>query len=131
MNKNSEKTDFSIIEGVMGMYDGLGMSDKYSSNHLSLVTDTPEILIVNGRGKSVSILAEIFGYLNFRKNNIKGVILNNISEGMYSFFKKAIEDELKIEVFGFLPSLKDVEFKSRHLGLITANEIEDIQIRIV
>ena len=130
LNKNSEKTDFSIIEGVMGMYDGLGMSDKYSSNHLSLVTDTPEILIVNGRGKSVSILAEIFGYLNFRKNNIKGVILNNISEGMYSFFKKAIEDELKIEVFGFLPSLKDVEFKSRHLGLITANEIEDIQIKI-
>lgn len=130
LNKNSELTDFSIIEGVMGMYDGLGMSDDYSSNHLSLVTDTPEILVVNGRGKSVSILAEISGYMNFRKNNIKGIILNNISEGMYSFFKKAIEEELKVEVFGFLPSLKEVEFKSRHLGLITANEIEDIQNKI-
>ena len=130
LNKNSEKSDFSIIEGVMGMYDGLGMSDEYSSNHLALVTETPEILIVNGRGKSISILAEISGYLNFKKNNIKGVILNNISEGMYSIFKKAIEEELKIEVFGFLPPLKDVEFKSRHLGLITANEIEDIQVKM-
>jgi len=128
--ENSRDTDFSIIEGVMGIYDGLSNKDECSSNHLSLVTDTPEILIVNTKGMSLSLVAQISGYLNFRKNNIKGVILNRANERMYPFFRQMIEKELKIKVYGYLPEIKDIAFESRHLGLVTAEEIEDLKLKL-
>jgi cobyrinic acid a,c-diamide synthase len=129
--ENSKNTDLSIIEGVMGMYDGLiSNSDTYSSNHLALVTNTPEILVVNTKGMSLSVVAQIFGYLNFKKNKISGIILNNTNEKMYPIFKKIIEDELNIKVFGYMRTINEAVIKSRHLGLITAEEIEDINIKL-
>ena len=66
--KNSADTDFSVIEGVMGMYDGLGFeSDSYSSNHLALATQTPELLIVNVKGMGLSLAAMLQGYRDFRQ----------------------------------------------------------------
>ena len=77
LSRGAEGTDFSVIEGVMGMYDGLGFDgDDFSANHISRETGTPQILVVNVRGKSVSLLAELSGYLNFRENRIKGIVLN-------------------------------------------------------
>ena len=128
--KNSEGADLSVIEGVMGMYDGLvANSDRYSSNHLALVTNTPQILVVNTRGMSFSLVAQIYGYLNFKKNNLSGVILNNTSEKMYLVYKM-IEDTLDIKVYGYMKTCDEAIIKSRHLGLITAGEIEDINQKL-
>lgn len=129
--KNGEDFDMAVIEGVMGMYDGLGFdSDDYSANHISRETQTPELLVVNARGKSISLLAEITGYLNFKMNNVQGVILNNCSPGMYPVYKKMIEETLDLKVYGYLPNLKEAEIGSRHLGLVTAEEIEDLKSKI-
>ncbi len=126
----NNRWEFAVIEGVMGLYDGVGTDSFASSNHLSVLTDTPVILVVNTKGKSQSVCAEIGGYLQFEKNNISAVILNNTSESMYPFYKKMIEEKLAIHVIGFMPNLPDAHFESRHLGLVTASEIADLKSKI-
>ncbi|MFV0498546.1 MAG: cobyrinate a,c-diamide synthase [Bacilli bacterium] len=126
----SEKKDIVIIEGAMGMYDGMGFSCKYSANEVALITKTPTILIVNPSGKGISICAQIKGFLEFRDNNINAIILNNVKVGMVDYYKRMIKKELDLDVVGFLPKLDEAEIGSRHLGLISANEIKDIQDRL-
>lgn len=129
--KNSQGMDISLVEGVMGFYDGLGMnSTNYSSNDLSNKTDTPVILVVNCKGMALSVAALIKGYLEFAENNIKGVILNGISLGMYPYYKELIENNNGIRVLGFMPNLPEASIESRHLGLVTAGEIEDLKDKI-
>lgn len=124
------ENDIAIIEGVMGLYDGLGQSSKYSANDVSQLTNTPIILVVNPKGKAISLCAEIKGFLEFQKNNIKGILLNNIKSSMYSFYKNMIETNLDTEVVGFIPTIENAMIESRYLGLITANEIKNIQKKI-
>ena len=131
LSKDAAGFDVAIIEGVMGMYDGLGFeTDDFSANHISRETQTPELLIVNVKGKSLSLLAEISGYLNFAENQVQGVILTNCAKGMYPVYRKMIEEKLNLKVYGFLPQLKEAEIGSRHLGLVTAQEIEDLKTKI-
>ena len=64
MKRGAEDTDISVVEGVMGYYDGLGGIDtKASAYDLAAVTKTPAVLIVDTRGMSLSALAEIKGFL--------------------------------------------------------------------
>ncbi len=129
--ENSKGTDIAVIEGVMGLYDGLKMDDDaFSSNHVSLLTDTPTILIVAPKGMGFSLLAEISGFLNFKRNNIKGIILNKVSDAMYKVFKEVIEKNFNIKVYGYMPVVNEAVFPSRHLGLVTAEEISDIKKRL-
>jgi cobyrinic acid a,c-diamide synthase len=77
--------DFAVIEGVMGYYDGLGgISTKASSYELSVQTETPVVLVVGGKGMSLSILAVIRGFLDlYPDQKIVGVILNRVSEAIF------------------------------------------------
>ncbi len=129
--RNAAGYDLSVIEGVMGMYDGLsGRTDECSSNHLAMVTQTPEILVMDAKGMSLSAAAIIKGFLDFKKNNIKGVILNNITSGTYLLLKGLIEEIAGIRVFGYLPPVKEALIESRHLGLVTAGEITNLQTKL-
>ncbi len=130
--KNSGKSDIAVIEGVMGYYDGLGGTSLQSSSyHLSSVTETPTILVVNSKGKSLSILAEIKGFLEYKKDsNIKGVILNNMSKMLYQSIKPIIESELNIKVLGYVPKDDKFSLESRHLGLVTADEVLGIEEKL-
>ena len=127
--KNAEGTDLAVMEGVMGYYDGLaGKSTDASSYDLAVKTGTPVILIVDCKGMSVSIAALIKGFLEFRQNHqIRGVILNRLAPMLYGDIKEIIEKELRIEVFGYLPVMKDCSLESRHLGLVTAKEIGNLK----
>ena len=129
--ENSKDCDISIVEGVMGFYDGLGMDTvDYSSNDLSNKTNTPVVLVVNAKGMAISILALIKGFLEFKDNLIKGVLLNGVSPMMYPKYKEIIEKNLNIKVLGFMPYLPEAAIESRHLGLVTADEIRDLQHKI-
>lgn len=128
LNKNS---DISIIEGVMGYYDGIATNTLYSSYHLAKVTNTPVVLVVNCKGMSCTVGAIINGMANFRdKSNINGVILNNTSEKMYPIYKEIIERETNVAVFGYMTSIPECNFESRHLGLITAQELENLDVKL-
>ncbi|MDR2956976.1 MAG: cobyrinate a,c-diamide synthase [Coriobacteriales bacterium] len=130
LQHNSASHGIAVIEGVMGLYDGEGTTSKASSNHLSLITDTPVLLVINPKGSALSICATIQGFLEFEKNNICGVIFNNVSAASFGFYKQMVEESLKIRVFGYLPAVPDVQLKSRHLGLLTVAEVADIEAKI-
>lgn len=122
----SADCDIAIIEGVMGFYDGIAYSSDASSYDISYQTDTPAVLIVDAKGKAATLKAIIYGMLNYKENNIKAVILNKIHKQSYEIYKDIIEKELNIKVAGYLPEIKDAKLNSRHLGLITAEEIKNI-----
>ena len=127
--KNAADRDVSIIEGVMGYYDGMGLtSERASSYEVAKLTHTPTVLVVNAKGVSLSIVPVIQGFLHFRGNSgIRGVILNQCTETSYPALKKAIEAQCSLRCFGFLPKTPEAELGSRHLGLITAGEVADLQ----
>lgn len=125
--------DFSIAEGVMGLYDGIDNGlDNGSSAHVSRILGLPVVLVVDGVGKSTSIGAQIMGYQNFDKRvNIIGVIINRVSsEKTYKILKEAIEKYCSVKCFGYIPNIDDVSIKDRHLGLVQADEIENLNKKI-
>jgi len=121
--------DIAVLEGVMGLYDGLaGSSDKASSYDLARVSETPIILVVDTRGMARSVIPLISGFLKYdKKHLIKGVILNKMSEMIFQQLKKEIEKELKIYVVGYVPMMKNIQIESRHLGLLLPQEIENLK----
>lgn len=125
--------NFSIAEGVMGLYDGIDNSlDNGSSAHISRILNLPVILIVDGTGRSTSIAAEIMGYQNFDKRvNIIGVIINKVSsEKTYEILKEAVEKYCRIKCFGYIPKMENISLSSRHLGLVEAYEVENLKEKI-
>jgi Cobyrinic acid a,c-diamide synthase len=121
--------DLAVIEGVMGLYDGVGQGQGASSNELSLGTRTPVVLVVAPRGQSLSLCAEIHGFLHFRPNRVQGIVLNNTSPRMASHFRGMIEDSLEIPVFGAMPPVS-AQLESRHLGLVTPEEAADLPAKL-
>ena len=121
--------DFAVLEGVMGLYDGLGgIYEQGSSYHLAKVTQTPIILVVDAKGMGKSVLALIAGFLQYDTQHlIKGVLLNRMSKGYYDIIKPLIEKELSVKVVGHFPEQKDIGLSSRHLGLVMPDELADIK----
>ncbi len=118
--------DFSVIEGVMGFYDG----GAGSTENVSKILDCGVILVVNGRGAVQSILAGIHGFLTWKENNIVGVILNGTSENVFLQIAPDIE-KMGVRAIGYLPKLpEDLTLESRHLGLVTAREIAGLSEKI-
>lgn len=130
--KSASKSDISVIEGVMGFYDGLGgISTDASSYDVARITKTPVIIVINAKGMSLSVNALLKGLMEYREDsNIKGVILNNVSEMYFKEMKPIIENELGIKAIGYVPKLVDCLIESRHLGLVTPGEILDLQQRV-
>lgn len=127
----SKGHDISIIEGVMGFYDGMGgNTSRNSSYEISERFDIPVVLVVNCKGISLSVVALIKGYLDFYPNNIKAVVLNQVSKTIYPTYKAMIEEQLKIKVLGFMPKEPKAMLESRHLGLVTAGELDDLQDKL-
>ncbi len=132
MIRGSQGCKIAVMEGVMGYYDGMSIdSDVGSSYHLARATSTPTVLIIGMRGASLSIAAMAEGFMRFRDDaNIKGVILNKCSKRMFETLSGVIERECGVKVLGYVPTDERFAVESRHLGLVTAGEIEDLKQRI-
>ena len=125
LSKGSRGKNIGIVEGVMGYFDGMGATSMEGSSYdISRVTMTPSILVINCKGMSRSVLPLAKGFCEYRKDNpIKGIILNNCSKMVIKDISDGILLETGVPVIGFLPALKDINFESRHLGLVMPNEI--------
>ncbi|MEG1848041.1 MAG: cobyrinate a,c-diamide synthase [Lachnospiraceae bacterium] len=125
--ERAKEVDLTILEGVMGYYDGMGgQSERASTYEVAKVTKTPVILIVDGKGASVSLAAMIKGMCEYRTDSgIKAVLLNRVSAGYYERLKGLIERECGIRVLGYLPELDEIRLSSRHLGLLPPDRIKD------
>lgn len=119
-----------IVEGVMGFYDGVsGDTDRASAAHLARATDTPAVLIVRPKGQSLSLAAELQGFRDFAPNTLAGVILNGVTAGLYPFYRK-IAEKAGLRVYGYLPPVPEASIPDRHLGLVTAGEIENLHQKL-
>jgi len=131
-NKHSQKKDISIVEGVMGLFDGMGHNAKGSTAELAKDLDLPVILVINCKGLYQSVLAIVKGFSELDdKLNIKGVFLNNVSsEPQYQFLKNLIEKNSHLKAIGYLPPDPEIALESRHLGLVQAEEVSDLDSKI-
>jgi cobyrinic acid a,c-diamide synthase len=131
--KSAAGKDLAVIEGVMGLYDGLGGDSQLASTaHVAGIIGAPVVLVVNGAGMSLSLAALIRGFRDFDPTvKLKGVIINNINQAAYfQHLKGIIETHTGIKALGYLPSLPEVTFPGRHLGLIPSGEISDLAAKI-
>lgn len=130
--QSAKTADFAVLEGVMGLYDGLGGTRREgSSYHLAQVTKTPVILLVDAHGMGKSLLALLRGFLDYDEDNlICGVLLNRISKAFYETIKPEIENALSLPVLGFLPRVEGASFESRHLGLVLPEELPELQRKL-
>lgn len=121
-----------ICEGAMGYFDGLGgITDEASAWQVADTLDLPVIAVIDAKGASLSIAAQILGLKSLRQpHHIVGVILNKCSKMLYQRLKPVLEAETGVKIIGCLPYVEGAEFSSRHLGLYTAGEISDINQRI-
>ncbi len=171
--RQAAKAEISVMEGVMGFYDGVaGITTEASSWELADVTDTPVMLVVNAKGMSLSVIPLIKGFLEFRpgangdaidsgkalsddgalsvvgeknfalkrnlledltvqfSSHIRGVILNQTSPSMYLELKREIERVLPVQVLGYVPRVEDCVIESRHLGLVTPDELDGFRKKL-
>ncbi|MCR5785235.1 MAG: cobyrinate a,c-diamide synthase [Eubacterium sp.] len=127
--RGSLGADISVIEGVMGIYDGSGANNEGSSYDVALKLSVPVILIFDCSGVGKTVVSMIKGILaDDTAGLIKGVVLNNITEHYYKVLKPLIEES--ITVVGYLPKMKDVGIESRHLGLDIFENKEEIKSKL-
>jgi cobyrinic acid a,c-diamide synthase len=121
--------ELAVIEGVMGLYDGLNATDRIASTaHVAGIIGAPVVLVVNGAGMALSIAALLRGYRDFDPTvRLKGVIINRInSESHFQYLRAIIETYTGLKAIGYLPSLPEAALPERHLGLLPGGEITDL-----
>lgn len=129
--RGSKDCDIALIEGVMGYYDGLGMKTHTSCAQIADLTHTPVLLVLDASGRSSSVLAELKGFLDYRKEGrwIAGVIFNRLSPMLYEDLA-AEAAAMGVKPCGYLKKDDSHRFESRHLGLTLPKERDDFQEEI-
>ena len=122
----------AVIEGAMGFYDGLGgVSDRASAWQLADTLGLPVLLVLPARGASLTLAAQLRGLQDFRPDShIAGVILNECSPALCRSLAPMLERETGLPVLGCLPQIAEARIESRHLGLLTAQEVADLDGRL-
>jgi cobyrinic acid a,c-diamide synthase len=116
--------DIAVIEGVMGMYDGVDGTDLASTAHVARILQAPVVLVIDAQGMSRSIHALIDGYRRYDpKLKFSGVIFNRIGSIRH---RSMIEPSLAVPAFGYIPRRQDLAVESRHLGLKMAHEADSM-----
>ena len=131
--RNAQSADISVIEGVMGLFDGArGEKLAGSSAHVAMILKAPVILVVDVKGMAKSCVALVKGYKEYVSGlDLKGIVLNNASADYYkTILTKALEDELGVKVLGCLPKDKYITMPERHRGLLPAEENSELSLAI-
>ena len=129
---HGQDKDIAIVEGAMGMFDGLDWQGSNSTAELAVTLQAPVILVVSSNRITRSVAALINGVVNFDKRvKVAGVVLNQVARPRHlNIMTKCIEEYCDVPLLGALPKTKDIEIPDRHLGLIPANEQDALHSRI-
>ena len=129
---SNSNSDISVIEGVMGFYDGFGGgSNLASTHHVATLTKSPVLLVLDASRTARSIAATALGFHKFHKNSrISGVILNKIGSKRHESLCRQALEEVKIPLVGVIPKDPLLTFESRHLGLISTLETGVLQRKV-
>jgi len=126
--KHSHNADYSLIEGVMGLFDGAtGKDDTASTAHVARLLDIPVVLILNCASTSRSIAAIAHGYRTFDPRiEIAGVVLNRVGSDRHLELLTQALEPLNLPILGVLRRQDDISIPDRHLGLIPTAEMSDL-----
>lgn len=121
--------DIALVEGVMGLFDGLDTQGFGSSAHVAKILNLPVILVIDASGMARSASAMVGGFRDFdREVNIAGVILNKVGgQKHYELLKQSIERDTGVPVFGFIPGDPELCLPERYLGLVPVYEMEGLK----
>lgn len=122
-----ETNRIAVAEGVMGLFDGVtGFLPEGSSYDMARVLQMPVILCINARGAAQTLLAVISGILNNDiQKLIKGIFLNQVSDGFAPVLSQKIEEAFEIPVVGHFPVTDEIKVGSRHLGLLKPDDFDE------
>ncbi|WP_269622769.1 cobyrinate a,c-diamide synthase [Prochlorococcus marinus] len=130
-NEFSSSSELTLIEGVMGLYDGIGSSSKGSTADISKILKLPILLIIDASGQGSSIAALLKGFRDFDNDlNIAGVILNNVNSTRHKNLLTEVLSSINIKVLGCIPKIDSLYIPNKSLGLIPAHEITDLEEKI-
>jgi len=119
----SAGADIAVIEGAMGMYDGLGGGDTCSAYALAKHTGTPIVLVVDASGSAASAAASALGFLKYRPDNtIAAALVNRASSQRHYELVKQAMAAIGLPCVGWLPKDAGLSMPDRHLGLVPVEE---------
>lgn len=125
-----QTAELALVEGAMGFYDGVKGTDRASAWEAADMADIPAVLVLRPKGASLTLAAQIRGLQTFRApSHIAGLLLNNCKPSLYAHLKPILERETGLPVAGYLPPMEEAVLESRHLGLLTAGEVENLAAR--
>ncbi len=122
--------DFAVIEGVMGLFDGLsGRSNFASTAHIARLLKSPVLLVIDASKAARSVAAVALGFAEFEKEiRIAGLVLNNVAgEKHAQYCMDAIRQKVRIPVLGAIRRNKEITLEERHLGLVPTPERSDLR----
>ncbi|HBP64361.1 MAG TPA: cobyrinate a,c-diamide synthase, partial [Desulfosporosinus sp.] len=115
---------WAVIEGVMGMFDGMsGTAGFGSTADVAKLLQAPIILIVDASSMSRSVAALVHGFNTYDPAvNLQGVILNRVKSSAQEKILREALNEIQIPVLGVLPKEAALHLPERHLGLVPVGE---------
>ena len=127
--QHSQNADYSLIEGVMGLFDGASGSDDFGSTaHVARLLNLPVLLILNCSSLSRSIAAIAHGYRSFDPRvRVAGVVLNRVGSDRHLELLTAALEPLNLPILGVLRRQDDITIPDRHLGLVPAAELKNLK----
>jgi cobyrinic acid a,c-diamide synthase len=120
--------DIAVVEGAMGLYDGLDVEGSDSTAAIARTINAPVILVVDCTRMTRSAAALVKGFQNFETGvDIAGVILNKVARPRHeNILRQSIEQYTGIPVIGAVPKIKNIHIADRHLGLVLAQEVQGL-----
>jgi cobyrinic acid a,c-diamide synthase len=118
-----------VCEGVMGLFDG-ATATAGSTADVAALTGWPVVLVVDVRAQAASAAAVIRGFATHRADvRIAGVVFNRVGSPRHeAMLRDACRQALPtLPILGALPRSPDLMLPERHLGLVQADEIPDLE----
>lgn len=120
--------DVAVIEGVMGLFDGMSGKDNFASTaHVAKILDAPVVLVVDAAKSARSIAAIVLGFTRFdRSIRIAGIVLNNVAGDRHAgYIREALAGRVKAPIVGVIKRNSEMRMEERHLGLVPAYELAE------
>lgn len=132
---HGSRADLALVEGVMGLFDGLGSSSRGSSAAVAAQLELPVVLVVEASRQAGSLAALVRGFRDHaramtpRPVELAGVVLNRVGSERHRRLLSEALAGIGVPLLGVLPSTPALELPSRHLGLHPPHELDDLEAR--
>jgi cobyrinic acid a,c-diamide synthase len=128
---HGNQAQLTLVEGVMGLFDGRGPSSCGSSAAVAALLDLPVVLVVEASRQAGSLAALVRGFRDHGPPQVQlaGVVLNRVGSSRHQALLAESLASINVPLLGMLPQHPALELPSRHLGLLPPGELEDLEER--